>query len=111
MADEIDPSGLGFKAGDRYLDAVRDGHVSQREIVDLVEQTYRWDADGKAETPAKIGVHPERPNAFLHAMPAWVGGQRAEMAPPSPPQAPQMPDMERPAAPQKIGRASCKERV
>jgi ornithine cyclodeaminase/alanine dehydrogenase-like protein (mu-crystallin family) len=47
------------------------------EIVALVEQAYGLDAKGKAEVPTKIGVHPERPNTFLHAMPAWVGGARA----------------------------------
>lgn len=45
------------------------------EIVGLVEQAYRLDAAGKAEVPTKIGVHPDRPNTFLHAMPAWVGGE------------------------------------
>ncbi|MGN6459675.1 MAG: hypothetical protein ACTHLY_00570 [Pseudolabrys sp.] len=44
------------------------------EIVGLVEQAYRLDAAGKAEVPTKIGVHPDRPKTFLHAMPAWVGG-------------------------------------
>ena len=44
------------------------------EIVALVEDAYRLDAEGKVEVPTKIGVHPERANAFLHAMPAWVGG-------------------------------------
>jgi alanine dehydrogenase len=47
------------------------------EVVALVEQAYRLDAEGKVEVPTKIGVHPERPNTFLHAMPAWVGGARA----------------------------------
>lgn len=47
------------------------------ECLDLVEQAYRLDAEGKAEVPTKIGVHPERANTFLHAMPAWVGGTRA----------------------------------
>ena len=47
------------------------------EIVALVEQAYRLDAEGKAEVPTKIGVHPERANTFLHAMPAWVGEARA----------------------------------
>jgi alanine dehydrogenase len=46
------------------------------EIVSLVEQAYRLDAQGKAEVPTKIGVHP-RANGFLHAMPAWVGEIRA----------------------------------
>jgi alanine dehydrogenase len=47
------------------------------EIVALVEQAYRLDAEGKAEVPTKIGVHPDRANTFLHAMPAWVGDARA----------------------------------
>ena len=44
------------------------------ETVALVEEAYRLDAMGKAEVPTKIGVHPDRPNSFLHAMPAWVNG-------------------------------------
>src|SRR5262245_18195438 len=47
------------------------------EVVALVEQAYRLDAEGKVEVPTKIGVHPQRANAFLHAMPAWVGDVRA----------------------------------
>lgn len=47
------------------------------EAVALVEQAYRLDAEGKAEVPTKIGVHPDRANTFLHAMPAWVGDARA----------------------------------
>ena len=49
------------------------------EIVTLVEQAYRLDAEGKAEVPTKIGVHPARANTFLHAMPAWVGGSPASL--------------------------------
>jgi ornithine cyclodeaminase/alanine dehydrogenase-like protein (mu-crystallin family) len=48
------------------------------EIVALVERAYRLDAEGKAEVPTKIGVHPERTNSFLHAMPAWVGEVRRD---------------------------------
>lgn len=44
------------------------------EIVSLVEQAYRLDVAGKVEVPTKIGIHPDRPKTFLHAMPAWVGG-------------------------------------
>lgn len=48
------------------------------EVVALVEQAYRLDAEGKAQVPTKIGVHPDhRPNSFLHAMPAWVDGTEA----------------------------------
>jgi ornithine cyclodeaminase/alanine dehydrogenase-like protein (mu-crystallin family) len=55
---------------------VRSVVPSLPEIVALVEQAYRLDAQGKAEVPTKIGVHP-RANGFLHAMPAWVGEIRA----------------------------------
>jgi alanine dehydrogenase len=54
-------------------------HVSKmapplREIVDLVEETYRMEAD----VPTKIGVHPPGWNGgFCHAMPAWVAPARA----------------------------------
>ena len=47
------------------------------EVVALVEQAYRLDGEGKAEVPTKIGVHPERANSLLHAMPAWLGEARA----------------------------------
>jgi ornithine cyclodeaminase/alanine dehydrogenase-like protein (mu-crystallin family) len=47
------------------------------EAVALVEQAYRLDAEGQVDVPTKIGVHPDRANSFLHAMPAWVNGARA----------------------------------
>ncbi len=47
------------------------------EIVDLVEETYRMDGRGEVEVPVKAGVHPGRPHSFLHAMPAWVAGEKA----------------------------------
>lgn len=43
------------------------------EQVALVEATYRALARGEVEMPPKIGVHP-RPDAFLHAMPAYLRG-------------------------------------
>ena len=43
-------------------------------IVDLVEDTYRLEA----QVPTKIGVHPEQwKGGFCHAMPAWVAPARA----------------------------------
>jgi ornithine cyclodeaminase/alanine dehydrogenase len=42
------------------------------EQLGLVEQTYRAMAAGRVELPPKPAIHP-RPNAFLHAMPAYVG--------------------------------------
>lgn len=46
------------------------------EIFALIEDAYSRDARGQAEVPTKIGVHPARQNSFLHAMPAWVGGDK-----------------------------------
>jgi alanine dehydrogenase len=43
------------------------------EVVALVEQAYRLDAQGKAQVPTKIGVHPPARNSLLHAMPAFLG--------------------------------------
>jgi len=48
-----------------------------REVIGIVEETYRAAGNGLAEVPTKIGVHPDFPNSFLHAMPAWVAAQRA----------------------------------
>lgn len=56
---------------------IREVAPSRREIVAIVEDTYRMDAAGKAEVPTKIGVHPDRTNSFVHAMPAWVAGAPA----------------------------------
>lgn len=47
------------------------------DMVALVERAYRLDAEGQADVPTKIGVHPDRKNSFLHAMPAWVNGEGA----------------------------------
>lgn len=51
--------------------------LSFEEFIALVEQAYILDARGLAEVPSKIGVHPDFPNSFMHAMPAWVGETRA----------------------------------
>lgn len=51
--------------------------LSLSEVIDLTEQAYRLDAEGQTEVPTKIGVHPDRPASFLHAMPAWVAGNRS----------------------------------
>lgn len=41
------------------------------EQIALAEETYRALARGRVEMPPKPGIHP-RPNAFLHAMPAYL---------------------------------------
>ena len=50
---------------------------SQVEIVDMVEETYRMEARGEADVPVKIGVHPHGRHTFLHALPAWISGDRS----------------------------------
>jgi ornithine cyclodeaminase/alanine dehydrogenase-like protein (mu-crystallin family) len=47
------------------------------EIIAIVEETYRMEADGRTQVPPKFGVRPDRPGSFLHAMPAWVPGATA----------------------------------
>lgn len=47
------------------------------EIVAIVERTYRLEARGQVEIPAKVAIHPGGGKPFLHAMPAWVDEERA----------------------------------
>lgn len=47
------------------------------EIISIVEKTFQMEGQGQVEVPPKIGVHPDCPRSFLHAMPAWVAGVRA----------------------------------
>jgi ornithine cyclodeaminase/alanine dehydrogenase-like protein (mu-crystallin family) len=42
------------------------------DIIKIVEETFRMQGQGNVEVPTKIGVHPDFPRSFLHAMPAWV---------------------------------------
>lgn len=56
---------------------VRSVGLSLDESLRLTEQAYCLDADGRVEVPTKIGVHPDYPGSFLHAMPAWADGTRA----------------------------------
>lgn len=51
--------------------------LSLHEVLNLTEYAYLLDASGLAEVPTKIGVHPDYPGSFLHAMPAWVDEARA----------------------------------
>jgi ornithine cyclodeaminase/alanine dehydrogenase-like protein (mu-crystallin family) len=45
--------------------------VGMREIIDALAVAFREHGDGKVEMPPKPGVH-SRPDAFIHAMPAYV---------------------------------------
>ncbi len=40
-------------------------------IIDLLEKAFREKGEGKVELPPKPGIH-TRPNAFIHAMPAYI---------------------------------------
>jgi ornithine cyclodeaminase/alanine dehydrogenase len=40
-------------------------------IIDALEQMFREKGAGRVEMPPKPGIHP-RPNAFIHAMPAYI---------------------------------------
>ncbi len=40
-------------------------------VIGLLEKAFKEKAAGKVEMPAKLGIYP-RPNAFSHAMPAYI---------------------------------------
>lgn len=48
--------------------------ITMREIMDEIETGFTALGLGEVELPAKIGVHPRR-DAFIHAMPCYVGGE------------------------------------
>ncbi len=45
-------------------------------IINLLEQAFRAKGQGQVEMPPKPGIHP-RPDAFIHAMPAYIPAMRA----------------------------------
>ncbi len=45
-------------------------------VIRLVEDAFREKGAGRAEMPPKPGIHP-RPDAFIHAMPAYLPERRA----------------------------------
>lgn len=56
-------------------DVVRVG-LSMKEIVNAVASVLREKGEGRVEMPPKPGIHP-MPDAFIHAMPAYVPALRA----------------------------------
>lgn len=60
----------------RYLSRadVEAVELSGLEVVDLMERAFADKRAGAVELPPKIGIHP-RPDAFIHAMPAYLGAQ------------------------------------
>ena len=50
---------------------VEDLDMTMKEVLAAVDNGFRLKGLGKTEMPPKPGIHP-RPNAFIHAMPAYV---------------------------------------
>jgi ornithine cyclodeaminase/alanine dehydrogenase len=50
--------------------------LSPRTIIDLLEGAFREKGEGRVEMPPKPGIH-TRPDAFIHAMPAYIPAQKA----------------------------------
>lgn len=49
--------------------------VTMRQVIDAIDEGFRLKGLGQCEMPPKIGVHPlPSGDAFIHAMPAYVGG-------------------------------------
>ena len=56
---------------------VRTAGLPMRALIEALEAAFRDLGEGRAEVPAKIGVHPSAAS-FFHAMPAlWPGGSAA----------------------------------
>ncbi len=50
--------------------------VTMAEVIDALEIAFREHGEGHVEMPPKPGVH-SRPDAFIHAMPAYIPALRA----------------------------------
>ncbi len=50
--------------------------LGMAEIITALECMFREKGEGRVEMPPKIGIHPA-PDAFIHAMPAVIAGQKA----------------------------------
>ena len=58
-----------------YADVERIG-LPMSEVIDAVEGAFREKGAGTTEMPPKPGIH-TMPDAFIHAMPAYIEGMRA----------------------------------
>lgn len=58
-----------------YADVAAAG-PGMAEIITVLERMFREKGEGRVEMPPKIGIH-TMPDAFLHAMPASIPGQKA----------------------------------
>ena len=50
--------------------------LGMAEIITALESMFREKGEGRVEMPPKIGIH-TMPDAFIHAMPAFIPGQKA----------------------------------
>ncbi|MCO5171330.1 MAG: ornithine cyclodeaminase family protein [Planctomycetes bacterium] len=50
--------------------------LPMREVIDALEAMFAEKGAGRVEMPPKPGIHPA-PDAFIHAMPAWIPAQQA----------------------------------
>ncbi len=50
--------------------------LGMAEIITVLERMFREKGEGRVEMPPKIGIH-TMPDAFIHAMPASIPGQKA----------------------------------
>src|SRR5512146_2046954 len=50
--------------------------ITMAEIIAALELMFREKGESRVEMPAKVGVH-TMPDAFLHAMPAYLPSQKA----------------------------------
>jgi ornithine cyclodeaminase/alanine dehydrogenase len=50
--------------------------LTMPEVIEAVEQAFMEKGEGRVEMPPKPGVH-SRPNAFIHAMPAYIAASGA----------------------------------
>jgi alanine dehydrogenase len=55
---------------------VEDVGMTMAEVLEVLDGGFRLKGLGKTEMPPKPGIHP-RPDAFIHAMPAYVSGIEA----------------------------------
>ena len=62
----------------RYLSRqqVEETGISMAEMIEAVEAMFRDKGHGRVEMPPKPGIH-TRPDAFIHAMPAYLPGAGA----------------------------------
>ena len=54
-------------------------NLDMRSIIGLLEEAFREKGNGRVEMPPKPGIHTQ-PDAFIHAMPAYIPAMRSAVA-------------------------------